>query len=94
MTEDPIVYQDQPGRRVLDLRPDGVDCIPVLGLSNFRMIHPGTDLHIHRAQELLARGRLSIRAVADVLRFSSTQHFSNVFKRIVGTSPAAYAAGR
>ena len=290
MTEDPIVYQDQPGRRVLDLRPDGVDCIPVLGLSNFRMIHPGTDFHvhpgcveiclclrgnlafeteresypflpgslfvstdrephrmrhnpkglmvyrilfapprrgkrilgltasetewivrslahlpkrlfkstprvrsafeslfaiydtehlgavrsvklksatldlliavidaarllppkasaaiasimkemrehpdrnyaieslateaslspsalsekfkhaaglpphayliscrIHRAQELLARGKLSIRAVADVLRFSSTQHFSNVFKRIVGTSPAAYAAGR
>lgn len=47
MTADPIVYQDRPGRRVLDLRPCGVDCIPVLGLSNFRMIHPGTDYHIH-----------------------------------------------
>jgi len=47
MTEDPIVYQDHPGRRVLDLRPQGVDCIPVIGLSNFRMIHPGTDYHIH-----------------------------------------------
>ena len=47
MIENPIVYQDRPGQRVLDLRPAGVDCIPVLGLSNFRMIHPGTDYHIH-----------------------------------------------
>ena len=47
MTANPIVYQDRPGQRVLDLRPAGVDCIPVLGLSNFRMIHPGTDYHIH-----------------------------------------------
>ena len=47
MIANPIVYQDRPGRRVLDLRPYGVDCIPVLGLSNFRMIHPGTDYHIH-----------------------------------------------
>lgn len=47
MTANPIVYQDHPGRRVLDLRPYGVDCIPVLGLSSFRMIHPGTDYHIH-----------------------------------------------
>lgn len=47
MTENPIVYQDRPGRRVLDLRPHGIDCIPVLGLSDFHMIHPGTDYHIH-----------------------------------------------
>lgn len=47
MTEDPIVYQDRPGRRVLDLRPDDIDCIPVLGLSDFQMIRPGTDYHIH-----------------------------------------------
>ena len=47
MTADPIVYQDRPGRRVLDLRPLGADCIPVLGLSDFKMIHPGTDYHIH-----------------------------------------------
>lgn len=47
MTANPIIYQDRPGRRVLDLRSCGVDCIPVLGLSNFRMIHPGTDYHIH-----------------------------------------------
>ena len=47
MTADPIVYQNRPGRRVLDLRPCGIDCIPVLGLSNFRMVHPGTDYHVH-----------------------------------------------
>ena len=47
MTANPIVYQDRPGRRVLDLRPCGIDCIPVLGLSNFRMVHPGTDYHVH-----------------------------------------------
>lgn len=47
MIANPIAYQDRPGQRVLDLRPAGVDCIPVLGLSNFRMIHPGTDYHIH-----------------------------------------------
>jgi len=47
MTQNPIVYQDRPGRRVLDLRPYGVDCIPVLGLSDFHMVHPGTDYHIH-----------------------------------------------
>lgn len=47
MTADPIVYQNRPGRRALDLRPYGIDCIPVLGLSNFRMVHPGTDYHVH-----------------------------------------------
>ena len=47
MVANPIVYKDRPGQRVLDLQSFGVDCIPVLGLSNFRMIHPGTDYHIH-----------------------------------------------
>lgn len=47
MTNDPIIYQDTPGWRVLDLRPLGVDCIPLLGLSNFQKIRPGTDYHVH-----------------------------------------------
>ena len=46
-TVDPIVYHDEPGQRFLDLRPDGVDCIPLLGLSNFRTVRRGTDYHIH-----------------------------------------------
>lgn len=47
MIPDAIAYQDRPGRRVLDLRKDGLACIPVLGLSDFHMIHPGTDFHVH-----------------------------------------------
>ena len=68
MTENPIVYQDRPGRRVLDLRPCGVDCIPALGLSDFHMIHPGTDYHIHPKDVeicLCIRGNLA---------FETTEH--------------------
>lgn len=45
--EDPIVYEDGVERRTLDLRPDGVSCIPLLALSNFQSVHVGTDEHIH-----------------------------------------------
>ena len=34
-------------RRSLDLRPDGVACIPLLGLSNFQMVRTGVDEHVH-----------------------------------------------
>ena len=47
MIEDPIIYRDLPNDRVLDLRPDGVGCIPVLGMSSFLSIQPGPDYHIH-----------------------------------------------
>ncbi len=47
MIFDAIVYQDRPGRRVLDLRKEGLDSIPVLSMSDFHMIHPGTDFHVH-----------------------------------------------
>lgn len=47
MTANVILYQDAPGRRVLDLRRDGLACLPVLGLSDFHMIQPGTDFHVH-----------------------------------------------
>lgn len=47
MLKDPIIYRDSPDDRVLDLRPDGVDCIPVLGKSNFLSVRPGPDFHIH-----------------------------------------------
>lgn len=47
MLRDPIIYRDNPDDRVLDLRPDGVDCIPVLGMSNFLSVRPGPDFHIH-----------------------------------------------
>jgi AraC-like DNA-binding protein len=44
---DPIVYIDGNERRTLDLRPDGVACIPVLGLSNFQTARTGTEEHVH-----------------------------------------------
>lgn len=47
MVADRISYCDEPGYRVLDLRPDGVDCIPVLGFSDFMAIRKGPDFHYH-----------------------------------------------
>ena len=47
MTADRITYCDEPGYRVLDLRPDGVDCIPVLGFSSFTSVRKGPDFHFH-----------------------------------------------
>lgn len=44
---DPIVYIEGRERRALDLRPDGVDCIPLLGLSNFQSVRAGTEYHVH-----------------------------------------------
>ena len=46
-TIDPIVYEDGAERRTLDLRPDGIACIPLLGLSNFQSVRTGTQEHIH-----------------------------------------------
>lgn len=44
---DPIVYGDDGERRTLDLRPDGIGCIPLLGLSNFQSMRDGTEDHVH-----------------------------------------------
>ncbi len=47
IAEDPNVYEDGVERRTLDLRPKGVACIPLLGLSNFQSIRVGTEEHVH-----------------------------------------------
>ena len=47
MIADKITYCDEPGFRVLDLRPDGIDCIPVLGFSDFMSVKRGPDFHYH-----------------------------------------------
>lgn len=44
---DPIVYIEGRERRAIDLRPDGVDCIPLLALSNFQSARAGTEYHVH-----------------------------------------------
>lgn len=43
----PFEYMDTPERRVLNLEPEGIPCIPVLGLSHYRKNWAETDLHIH-----------------------------------------------
>ena len=47
MLVDANVYVDGKERRTLDLRPDGVACIPLLGLSNFLSVRTGTEEHVH-----------------------------------------------
>ena len=44
---DPIIYENGRERRTLDLRPDGVECMPLLGLSNFQSMRMGTEDHAH-----------------------------------------------
>jgi len=44
---DPNCYEDGAERRTLDLRPDGIACIPLLGLSNFQSVRIGTEEHVH-----------------------------------------------
>lgn len=47
MLVDANIYVDGKERRTLDLRPDGVACIPLLGLSNFQSVRTGTEEHVH-----------------------------------------------
>ena len=44
---DPIVYCDTPQVRCLDLRPDGLDSLPVLKIVNFGECHQSADFHVH-----------------------------------------------
>lgn len=47
MVADKTSYCDEPGYRVLDLRQDGINCIPVLGFSDFSSVRNGPDFHYH-----------------------------------------------
>ena len=65
---DPIVYIDGKERRTLDLRPDGVACIPVLGLSNFQSVRTGTEEHVHPGcveVSLCVRGNLMFESFGE-----------------------------
>ncbi len=69
---DPIVYIDGKERRTLDLRPDGVACIPVLGLSNFQTARTGTEEHVHPGcveVSLCVRGNLMFEAQGESYPF-------------------------
>ena len=45
--EDPISYEDGKDWRIFDLRPDGCDCIPLLGKGCFKAVRHGVDMHVH-----------------------------------------------
>ena len=45
--DDPIIYEDGKERRTLDLRPDGISCVPLIGVSNFQAMRTGTEDHVH-----------------------------------------------
>ena len=69
---DPIVYVDGKERRTLDLRPAGVACIPVLGLSNFQTARTGTEEHVHPGcveVSLCVRGNLMFESQGESYPF-------------------------
>jgi len=45
---------------------------------------------VEQAKKLLLSTDMPIREIAQMLRFSSSSHFSNTFREITGTLPAAY----
>lgn len=45
---------------------------------------------IHRAKELLLYSSYSCSEIAAILCFSTQSHFSSIFKREVGMTPAKY----
>ena len=45
--DEPIFYEDGDDWRIVDLRPHGVDCIPLLAFGNFGAVRPGARLHVH-----------------------------------------------
>ena len=44
---EPIFYEDGDAWRIVDLRPHGVDCIPLFAFGNFGAVRPGAKLHVH-----------------------------------------------
>ena len=72
MTVDPIVYVEGKERRSLDLRPDGVGCVPLLGLSNFQSVRTGTGEHVHPGCveiSLCLRGNLMFESLGESYPF-------------------------
>ena len=45
--DEPIFYEDGDDWRIVDLRPHGVDCVPLFAFGNFGAVRPGARLHVH-----------------------------------------------
>jgi AraC-like DNA-binding protein len=72
MRIDPVIYRDKPGDRLLDLRPDGVGCIPALGMSSYLNVREGTEEHCHPGCVeivLNLRGRLMFESLGEEYPF-------------------------
>ena len=68
----PFRYVDTPERRVIDLGPDGIPCIPVLGLSNYKMSRHCTTQHVHPGcleVSFCQRGSLAFESAGQVYPF-------------------------
>ena len=44
---DPIRYVDEGGWRNVDLRVDGVDCVPLFGTASIKAVSSGAEMHVH-----------------------------------------------
>ena len=78
------------------------DIAAQLGLSTSRLQHAfkqhtglspyqyHLQLKIHRAEEMLRSGDISVKQIAQLLQFRSVYHFSTLFKRKTGLSPTHY----
>ena len=44
---DRIKYDDGEDWRIVDLRPDGCDCVPLLGRCSFKSVRDGAAMHVH-----------------------------------------------
>ena len=44
---DHIKYDDGEDWRIVDLRPDGCDCVPLLGRCSFKSVRDGAAMHVH-----------------------------------------------
>jgi AraC family transcriptional regulator len=51
-------------------------------------------IRLARAKDLLTEGRLGVAEVAGAVGFPDASHFSRVFRRCEGVTPAAYRAKR
>lgn len=49
-----------------------------------------TELRIHKAKELMEKTNMKVYEISEAVGYSSVEHFTRVFKKKVGVSPAAY----
>jgi AraC-like DNA-binding protein len=57
--------------------------------THLGVMHYYNELKMEKAKEMLFEG-ISISAIAEELRFSSSAHFSAAFKKYTGLSPLKY----